>query len=437
MHQMLDIAAGSPQSSAICFYKYSVCGNNLVLVDELNGRQLSEPEKSAFARLATDEYFGIGCDNLLFIQRYSNDLIRSIAEYREYWNDYPVDLSPDIDFVFRVFKQDGEEELCCGNGLLSVAHLLNWRHGLKAAKILTEIPSSRPRTREVRALEPQGVCCVNMGSVVSFPERFVKENVVQCKEGCVNMTEDLEIAFQVKAMDGSLQDFNLFLQGFLAYTGEPHLVVIDNHKELLGKSNEISAMDRAEGKRAIALAHSGEHPLGPHGESLLDMRAVVTAILDDYKESERDKPNSIYSVRLLRQIGLCLNSGNSPFFPEGINIDFVRILDPEEGIIEYRVFERGPRRETLACGTGAIAVAAAASQLGLVRTDAMKLWPKSCRSRDPGAELRVQRDPDGNWWLQGDPRLLFSGSTEFPAYSAFDFQSMTLSPQHMAKTALI
>ena len=435
MYQVQHADEGPSQSSAIQFYKYSVCGNNLVLVDELQGHPLSEPEKSAFARMATDEYFGIGCDNLLFVQRYSEDLIRSIADYRQYWNDYPVNLDTDIDFVFRVFKQDGEEELCCGNGLLSVAHLLNWRHGLKAAKILTEIPSSRPRTREVATVEPPGACCVNMGSLASFPERFVKEDVVQCKEGCVNMTGELKIAFQVKAMDGSLKDYNLLLQGFLAYTGEPHLVIIDNHNELLGKNSQISAGHGALG--VAALAQPTEHPLNSQGESLLDMRAVVTAILNDFKESERDKPNSIYSVRLLRQIGLCLNRENSPFFPEGINVDFVRILDSQEGIIEYRVFERGPRRETLACGTGAVAVAAAANQLGLVRAETMKLWPKSCRSRDSGAELRVQRDLDGNWWLQGKPRLLFSGSTEFPAYSAFDFQSLTLPARHMTKTALV
>lgn len=435
MREMSDMAAGAAQSSPIHFYKYSVCGNNLVLVDELHGRQLSESEKSAFARLATDEHFGIGCDNLLFIQPYSDDLIRSIGEYREYWNDCPTDLGADIDFVFRVFKQDGEEELCCGNGLLSVAHLLNWRHGLETASILTEIPSARPRARKVKASEPRGTCCVNMGSVEDFPERFVAEDVVQCKQGCVNITGDLKIAFQVKAMDGSLQDFNLVVQGFLAYTGEPHLVILDNHRELPGKSNEIFAEDRAGGEHIDV--RSGEHPRASNGNSLLDIGAVVTAILDDHKESERDKPDSIYSVRLLRQIGLCLNTGNSPFFPEGINIDFVRILDPKEGIIEYRVFERGPRRETLACGTGAIAIAAAVSQLGLVRTDAMKLWPKSCRSRDPGAELKVQRDSDGSWQLQGSPRLLFSGSAELPDCPASDIQAMTISPRHMTKTASV
>ncbi|MDY0038876.1 MAG: hypothetical protein RBS57_01075 [Desulforhabdus sp.] len=435
MHERLDMAEGPPQSSAVHFYKYSVYGNILVLVDELQGRRLSEPEKSAFARLATDEHFGIGCDNLLFIQPYSDDLIRSIAEYRHYWDDYPTDLGPDIDFVFRVFKQDGEEELCCGNGLLSVAHLLNWRHGLKTAKILTEIPCARPRTRHVRTLEPQGVCCANMGAVEIFPERFVKENAVQCKQGCVSITEDLKIAFQVKAMDGSIQDFNLPVQGILAFSGEPHLVIIEKQKELMAERRPTIAVDRIERKLAVVPALTGGYGQDSNGKRLLDIDAVVSAILDDYKENERDRPESIYSVRLLRQIGLCLNAERSPFFPEGVNVDFVRIIDPDEGIIEYRVFERGPRRETLACGTGAIAIAAAVTQLGLVHSDCMKLWPKSCRAHDPGAELRVKRDQSGNWWLQGNPRLLFSGSTEFPAGSGFKLKRRISSPSHITKAA--
>ena len=43
-------------------------------------------------------------------------------------------------------------------------------------------------------------------------------------------------------------------------------------------------------------------------------------------------------------------------FREGVNTEFVRVLD--EKTVEMRVWERGSG-ETLACGTGACAVAAA------------------------------------------------------------------------------
>ncbi len=45
-----------------------------------------------------------------------------------------------------------------------------------------------------------------------------------------------------------------------------------------------------------------------------------------------------------------------PFFPEGVNTEFVRVLD--EHTFDMRVWERGSG-ETLACGTGASAVAVA------------------------------------------------------------------------------
>ncbi|MEA4832244.1 Diaminopimelate epimerase [bioreactor metagenome] len=52
---------------------------------------------------------------------------------------------------------------------------------------------------------------------------------------------------------------------------------------------------------------------------------------------------------------------NMPLFPQKINTEFARIVSPYE--IEMRVWERGSG-ETLACGTGASATAAAAVKLG-------------------------------------------------------------------------
>ena len=43
-------------------------GNNFVFLDECAGPILTESEKSRFAYLAVDGYFGIGSDNLILIQ---------------------------------------------------------------------------------------------------------------------------------------------------------------------------------------------------------------------------------------------------------------------------------------------------------------------------------------------------------------------------------
>src|SRR3989454_9753156 len=50
-----------------------------------------------------------------------------------------------------------------------------------------------------------------------------------------------------------------------------------------------------------------------------------------------------------------------PFFPRGVNTEFVRPLGPER--LEMRVWERGAG-ETMACGTGACAAAVAAARTG-------------------------------------------------------------------------
>lgn len=55
-----------------------------------------------------------------------------------------------------------------------------------------------------------------------------------------------------------------------------------------------------------------------------------------------------------QELGIRLQSEN--FFPKGVNVEFAKVIDEEA--IEVRVIERGVG-ETMACGTGACAVAAA------------------------------------------------------------------------------
>jgi diaminopimelate epimerase len=89
----------------------------------------------------------------------------------------------------------------------------------------------------------------------------------------------------------------------------------------------------------------------------------------------------------------------SPLFPEGTNVHFVRLVDPER--IEARTWERGSG-ETRACGTGAVSVAAVARRLGWTTAPRITVMM-------PGGELHVRWDGTGPAWLEGPAHLPFHG----------------------------
>ena len=64
----------------------------------------------------------------------------------------------------------------------------------------------------------------------------------------------------------------------------------------------------------------------------------------------------------VNRLGECFQTHKD--FPDGVNVEFAQVLSPTE--IRMRVFERGSGI-TMACGTGACAVTAAAAQKGLVK----------------------------------------------------------------------
>ncbi len=91
---------------------------------------------------------------------------------------------------------------------------------------------------------------------------------------------------------------------------------------------------------------------------------------------------------------------NHEMFPERINTEFVEVLDKKH--LKMRVWERGSG-ETLACGTGACAVAVASVVNGIYsKNDEITIQAK-------GGFLSVQWHENDNVYLSGDSVKVFDG----------------------------
>ena len=93
-------------------------------------------------------------------------------------------------------------------------------------------------------------------------------------------------------------------------------------------------------------------------------------------------------------------------FPEGVNVEFVTVRD---GVILARVWERGSG-ETMACGSGACAIAVAAHEAGLVGPTAIV--------RFPGGDLQVTRNDDGDVALTGEAVHVYDGEVDLERLAA-------------------
>lgn len=87
-------------------------------------------------------------------------------------------------------------------------------------------------------------------------------------------------------------------------------------------------------------------------------------------------------------------------FPEGANVEFAYVADDE---VLARVWERGSG-ETLACGSGACAIAVAANEAGLT-------GPRTL-VRFPGGPLEVERAETGSVLLTGEASRVFEAAVD-------------------------
>jgi diaminopimelate epimerase len=354
--------------------KANCFGNSFVMVDEREGNWLEEDSYRRFAGQAIDVNFGVGADNLLVIQRNNEKVWDRIRAGNPKFGEAP---DCDSEYLFRMFEPDGEEALCCGNGLLSIAHYLSDEYGVESASIATEIPLGRPNLIKIGSSPDTGQAWVNLGEPRRVPADIVGDGLGETYIGDIHVIDDLIVKFRehdLKPYTGSIQ---LKLKGYLIFTGEPHLVVVP-------QDGGISVPELTDPIFADSESNRGAGPM--------------------FKQRIR------FGTWLVDRIGHFINVNFRHLFPSGINVNFANLLE-QQGTVEYRCFERGINRETLACGTGAMAVAYVARHLYGLTGGVVRALPQRCRwyKRDARIEVAVR---DDGWYLYGLPSIAFRGECE-------------------------
>ncbi|ABM05021.1 diaminopimelate epimerase [Psychromonas ingrahamii 37] len=353
----------------IPFVKYTSCGNSFVIVDETEQSLLSEDDMSRFAFQATNISFGVGCDNLLIIQRCNELSLQSINRSRDYWIQPPQEEQ--AEFVFRMFEPSGEEALCCGNGLMCIASYLLDKHGISSASIMTEIPLATPKVIKIGTDQNRVGSWVNLGHPRLTPPELVNGEYAALVDPAIHEMQELVVKFRADDLKAYTTDNELRIRALLVFTGEPHLVIFPD--------SDFSAPEQAD--YIFAGSNQGV----------------------ERRES--------FGSWLVEHIGNYMNNHMRHIFPAGINVNFARRL--ASGVIENRCFERGINRETLACGTGALAVAYIYSQMHKLNISEVDVLPHRCCWHDKKAKICIKQNSDG-WQISSDPVMLFDAVYRFP-----------------------
>jgi diaminopimelate epimerase len=245
------------------------------------------------------------------------------------------------------------------------------KHRVESASILTEIPLARINETTIGYTQNKSYGWVNLGLPRKFPDEIRTEDPSDDCVGDIQTVHNLRVKFRNNDLQPYSRDTELVLSGHLIFTGEPHLVFL-----LDDEDSPIAAFSDA-----IFASSEGEQGAGP----LLQRRCGFGTWLVDH-------------------IGQYINTHYRDRFPAGINVNFA-CQDRGGDSIEYRCYERGIFRETLACGTGAIAVAYIVKHFQGYEGNGIKILPHRCRWFKPHAVMAVNNSEDG-WVLEGQPDIV-------------------------------
>lgn len=173
-------------------------------------------------------------------------------------------------------------------------------------------------------------------------------------------------------------------------------------------ANYIGAIE----KETSFYASDGEHFATINDDNTITLKMLVVEQIDKYEEDyivETGSPHYVQFVDSPENINV-YEAGrairyNDTFAEKGINVNFVS-NEMKGGTLQMRTYERGVENETLACGTGTVAVAMAARKHFPDLANASEIKINAL-----GGDLSVHFKNNGVW-LQGEAKQVFKGDIE-------------------------
>ena len=153
-------------------------------------------------------------------------------------------------------------------------------------------------------------------------------------------------------------------------------------------------------------------PMKAKGKDFIDQEIVVDGKKYKGTAVSMGNPHLVIPVKNVASLDLASIGPafeQHPMFPESVNTEFVQFISKNE--VRMRVWERGSG-ETLACGTGACAVAVACALGG--QTD------RKVTVRLVGGDLLIEWILNGTVYMTGPATHVFDGEYTIPAGISID-----------------
>jgi len=340
--------------------KYHNFGNSFIILDETRRILIGEEKKDHFAKKILSPDTGIGADGLVFL---------SIPGLQR--NSVPSsDKGPvnAIDFVFRHFEPDGTESLMCLNGVLVTSLFVSQKFGKNKFSVLTSTNYKSPQLL-VAGIDDNGHSFVEGLETSRVDKKLVSPDIIEPFLPGIDRMKPLEIQFRKDDITGmGNMDPIIQISGYIIFSGEPHLVIFTDR--------------------------------------MSDDKRFTDIVFQTHRENRRSSTGD----KFIRAVGMRVQNNFQHLFPKGLNITFARICHEPKVLIQYRCFERAINKETLSCGTAALACSSVAIALGLIDDAKTCIYPYFFNRFHPDSFYYISPDASGThrWKVTGNPKQISS-----------------------------